>query len=72
MTDRVGRMADTHEYVNFRLPKARIEASLLSELQQECGSSIEVTEDAVIIKHLYIERKMTPLNIYLEQETDTN
>jgi isocitrate dehydrogenase kinase/phosphatase len=70
MTDRVGRMADTHEYVNFRLPKERIEASLLAELQQECASSIEITKDTVIIKHLYIERKMTPLNLYLEQETD--
>jgi isocitrate dehydrogenase kinase/phosphatase len=70
MTDRVGRMADTHEYVNFRFPRARMSNELLAELHESCAGSLEVTDDEVIIKHLYIERKMTPLNIYLEQETD--
>jgi isocitrate dehydrogenase kinase/phosphatase len=70
MTDRVGRMADTHEYMNFRLPRARLSVTLLAELMTECPGSIELTEHEVIIKHLYIERRMTPLNLYLEQETD--
>ncbi|WP_018983286.1 bifunctional isocitrate dehydrogenase kinase/phosphatase [Salinimonas chungwhensis] len=70
MSDRVGRMADTHEYVNFRLPLARIAPALLDELHSTCASSIEITDDELIIKHLYIERRMTPLNLYLEQETD--
>jgi isocitrate dehydrogenase kinase/phosphatase len=69
-SDRVGRMADTHEYVNFRFPKHRFSPQLLDELLQTCAASIEVTDDEIIIKHLYIERKMTPLNIYLQQETD--
>jgi len=66
--DRVGRMADTHEYVNFRLPRQRISTALLEELQQVAATSLEITEQEVIIKHLYIERKMTPLNLYLQQE----
>lgn len=70
MTDRVGRMADTHEYVNFRLPRHRVEQALIDELLDCCASSIELTDEEVIIKHLYIERKMTPLNIFLEQQTD--
>jgi isocitrate dehydrogenase kinase/phosphatase len=70
MTDRVGRMADTHEYVNYRFPKTRISDILLAELLESCGNSIELTDDEVVIKHLYIERKMTPLNMYLEQEQD--
>ncbi|MFT4937582.1 MAG: isocitrate dehydrogenase kinase/phosphatase [Paraglaciecola sp.] len=72
MTDRVGRMADTHEYVNFRLPRQRVSTLLLDELLDSCASSIELNDKEVIIKHLYIERKMTPLNIYLEEETDTD
>lgn len=67
-SDRVGRMADTHEYMNFRLPLARIAPALLSELQQVAAGSIEISGDELIIKHLYIERKMTPLNLYLQQE----
>ena len=70
MTDRVGRMADTHEYVNFRLPRHRVEQALIDELLETCASSVELTDDEVIIKHLYIERKMTPLNIFLAQQED--
>ena len=70
MSDRVGRMADTHEYVNFRFPLSRICPALLEELQDTCASSVETTDDELIIKHLYIEKKLTPLNLYLQQETD--
>ncbi len=69
MSDRVGRMADTHEYVNFRFPIERISPALLEELQQTCASSIKITNHELIISHLYIERKMTPLNIYLDEES---
>lgn len=68
MCDRVGRMADTHEYVNFRLPRERMSQALIDELLEVCANSIELTDEEVVIKHLYIERKMTPLNLYLEQE----
>ena len=68
--DRIGRMADTHEFANFRLPKDRIHPDLLQELLDTCNNSIEVKDKDVLIKHLYIERKMTPLNIYLKEETD--
>ncbi|MEW9797165.1 bifunctional isocitrate dehydrogenase kinase/phosphatase [Alteromonas sp. CYL-A6] len=70
MSDRVGRMADTHEYVNFRLPLNRVSPELMEELQATCASSLEINGDELIIRHLYIERKMTPLNLYLEQEQD--
>lgn len=70
MSDRVGRMADTHEYVNFRFPLARMDSALIEELKATCASSLTFTDDELIIKHLYIERKMTPLNLYLQQETD--
>lgn len=65
--DRIGRMADTHEFANFHLPLERIHPDLLQELQETCANSIEVTESELLIKHMYIERRMTPLNIYLAQ-----
>lgn len=68
--DRVGRMADTLEYSNAALPLARFDPDLLKELAQQAPSSFEIEGDSVIIKHLYIERRMTPLNIYLEKATD--
>lgn len=65
--DRVGRMADTQEFTNLILPRARITDELLEELRKVAPSSLVVEEEAVTIKHLWTERRMTPLNIYLEK-----
>lgn len=69
-SDRVGRMADTHEYVNFTFPLDRFDSELLTYLKETCAGNIEINKNNLIIKHLYIERRMTPLNLYLRDETD--
>lgn len=65
--DRVGRMADTMEYSDVALPLNRFSPELLDELKQSIAGSMQIEDDRVIIKHLYIERRMLPLNLYLEQ-----
>ncbi len=65
--DRVGRMADTLEFVDVALPCDRIDPHLLSELEASVSSQLEYEGDRLVIKHLYIERRMTPLNLYLEE-----
>ncbi len=67
--DRVGRMADTLDFIDVALPLERIDPQLLDELQASVPSQLEYEGNLVVIKHLYIERRMTPLNLYLE-ETD--
>ncbi|MDK9724534.1 MAG: bifunctional isocitrate dehydrogenase kinase/phosphatase [Sterolibacteriaceae bacterium MAG5] len=64
--DRVGRMADTLEFSHVALPKARFSQELVDELYKLVPSLLEEDGDDLIIKHLYIERRMVPLNIYLE------
>ncbi|WP_194974320.1 bifunctional isocitrate dehydrogenase kinase/phosphatase [Aquiflexum lacus] len=64
--DRVGRMADTHEFEEFHLPLERIHPDLMVELRNTVNSLIEINNNELIIKHVYIERRMIPLNIYLE------
>jgi len=64
--DRVGRMADTHEFEHFVFAKDRFEPALLAELLRVAPSLVRVEADQVIIDHLYTERKMTPLNIFME------
>jgi isocitrate dehydrogenase kinase/phosphatase len=64
--DRVGRMADTMEYSDVALPLARIDPVLLGELKQSIASSLEFDGDLLVIKHLYIERRLTPLNIHIK------
>ena len=68
--DRVGRMADTLEYSNVAFPRERFEDELLDELKHFCGSQVEDDGGRVVIRHVYIERRMIPLNIYLQEATD--
>ena len=67
--DRVGRMADTLEYSNVAFPRSRFEDELVAELKHFCGSLVEEDGDMLVIRHLYIERRMIPLNIYLQDAT---
>lgn len=68
--DRVGRMADTQEFSNFVFPRERFSPDLIAELLKLAGSSVELTDDKVILKHLYMERLMIPLNLYIEGKSD--
>ena len=68
--DRVGRMADTWEYSDVPFPKDRLDPALLKELRETAPSLIEEDGTNIVIRHLYIERRMIPLNIFLEQSDD--
>ncbi len=68
--DRVGRMADTQEFANFVFDHNRFSQELLDELEQVSPSMIRYDGDKIIIKHLYTERRMTPLNLYLRGATE--
>lgn len=69
--DRVGRMADTLEFSNVAFPKDRFDPELLEEMQALAPNSLEMDGDDLIIKHLYIERRMEPLNIHLDKMEKT-
>ena len=64
--DRVGRMADTLEFSNVALPRHRFDDELIAELQRFCPSLLEDDGQTLVIRHAYIERRMVPLNIYLQ------
>ena len=68
--DRIGRMADTQEFDNLIFPLDRFSADLIEELQKVAPSQIEMRGDGILIKHLYTERYMTPLDIFLEKADD--
>ena len=74
--DRVGRMADTLEYREVAFPRERFEDGLIEEIKKFAPSQLEISDRdddgrvEVIIKHVYIERRMIPLNIYLQEAFD--
>ena len=63
--DRVGRLADTLEYSNVAFPAARFSEALVAELRRHAPSLVEFEQDRIILRHLYIERRMVPLNMFL-------
>jgi isocitrate dehydrogenase kinase/phosphatase len=67
--DRVGRMADSLEFTNVAFPLHRFDDELIEELKKFAPSVMEVDHDeqTLVIKHLYIERRMIPLNIYIQE-----
>ena len=67
--DRVGRMADTLEYSNVAFPRMRFEDELVAELKEFCASLVEEDGNDLVLRHVYIERRMIPLNIYLQDAT---
>ncbi len=74
--DRVGRMADTLEYSLVAFPRERFDDELIAEIEKFAPSQLEISDrdgdgsSEVIIKHLYIERRMIPLNLYLQEAFD--
>ncbi|WNZ55839.1 bifunctional isocitrate dehydrogenase kinase/phosphatase [Microbulbifer sp. JTAC008] len=69
-SDRVGRMADTQEYSYFIFYRNRFSEELIKELQEVAPSKLIIDEKRVIIKHLYVERRMEPLNLYLQHANE--
>ena len=65
--NRIGRLADTWEFSNVAFPIDKVSNDLMSELKKEAASNLELDGNLLIIKHLYIEKKMIPLDIYLRQ-----
>jgi isocitrate dehydrogenase kinase/phosphatase len=64
--DRVGRMADTQEFADFRFPVSKFEPECLAELLEVAATTVQVQGDVVLVRHCWTERRMTPLNLYLE------
>jgi isocitrate dehydrogenase kinase/phosphatase len=64
--DRVGRLADTLEFVDLALPRDRFSAELIAQLQ-ELAPSMVSEGDPLVIRHCYVERRMVPLNLYLDR-----
>jgi isocitrate dehydrogenase kinase/phosphatase len=65
--DRAGRLSDTLEYSNVALPVNRFDRALVAELERVAASSVTVDGDQLVIRHCYIERRMTPLDVYIRE-----
>lgn len=70
--DRVGRMADSYLFEKLALPLDRFDPVCLAELRETAATKVEIADDHVLISHVYVEKKMTPLNIFLDQANEAD
>ena len=63
--DRAGRLVDAQEFRRLRFPRARFAAELLDELRREAEHTVHEEGADLVFDHMYIERRMTPLNLFL-------
>lgn len=63
--DRAGRLVDAQEFKRIKFPKSRFAPALLEELQKEAARTVHFEGDELVFDHMYVERRMTPLNLYL-------
>lgn len=68
--DRAGRMIDSLEFVDLALPRSRMSEELVAEMQRIAKLSVEVGEAEVLFKHVYVERRLTPLDLAVSAADD--
>ncbi len=66
--DRIGRLLDAQPYRHLRFPVARFAPALLEELVQQCGNSVGIDGDDLVISLCYVQRRFRPLNLYLREQ----
>lgn len=65
--DRAGRLIDAQEFEHLRFDRARFTDELLAELAAEASGSVRIDDDTVHFTHVYTERRLRPLNLFLRE-----
>jgi isocitrate dehydrogenase kinase/phosphatase len=63
--DRVGRLVDFQEFEHLEFRRDLFSAELLEELVETAAGSIDIDGPNIIIRHLYVGRRVTPLDLFL-------
>jgi isocitrate dehydrogenase kinase/phosphatase len=65
--DKVGRLVDAQEFRELSFRRDRFDEELIQELLEDCTRTVTVTDDEVILHHVYTERRLYPLDLYLRE-----
>jgi isocitrate dehydrogenase kinase/phosphatase len=68
--DRAGRLIDAQEFEHLAFARDRFSADLLDELTAEASETIRIAGDTVIVSHVYVERRVIPLDIYIREANE--
>jgi isocitrate dehydrogenase kinase/phosphatase len=65
--DRVGRMVDAQEFENLTFARERFTDELIEELLSTAANTVSVQGNQVIVRHVYTERRLYPLDLYIKE-----
>lgn len=68
--DRAGRLIDTQEFLNLEYPINRFSKELRNELLDGASESIRKEGDKLLLQHAYVERRVRPLNLYIQEASE--
>jgi isocitrate dehydrogenase kinase/phosphatase len=64
---RAGRLVDVQEFEHLEFPVSRFAPDLLEQLLSQAPSTVRRDGGSVVVHHLFTERRLTPLDLYLKQ-----
>jgi isocitrate dehydrogenase kinase/phosphatase len=65
--DRAGRLVDAREFEHLEFDRRRFSGPLLEELRAEAADTVAIGDDSVVLRHVYTERRLRPLDLYLRE-----
>jgi isocitrate dehydrogenase kinase/phosphatase len=65
--DRAGRLVDAQEFEHLKFDCDRFSEDLLKELRKVAAGSVTMNDEYVAIKHLYMERRTVPLDVFVHE-----
>ncbi len=68
--DRAGRLVDAQAFEYLKFDDCCFSEELLAKLVQDAGRTVEVRDDHIVVSHAYVERRVTPLDVFLAHSDD--
>jgi isocitrate dehydrogenase kinase/phosphatase len=68
--DRAGRLMDAQDFQHLEFDRSRFDEDLLDELVTEASRTVAIEGDSVVFSHLYVERRITPLDLYVRDAVE--
>ncbi|MEJ2169301.1 MAG: bifunctional isocitrate dehydrogenase kinase/phosphatase [Desulfobacterales bacterium] len=69
--DRAGRLVEAQEFEHLKFDACCFSEPLLTELRQTAGQMVRIEGDQIIVAHAYVERRVMPLDVFLNKADDS-
>lgn len=69
-SERAGRLVEAQEFEHLEFDRRRFAPELIEEFRRDADQTVELTSDLVVVHHAYVERRVTPLDVYLREASD--